>query len=218
MNKRNNKELINENNDMAIDVTKMTIPEIAKYMESHPFNLELLGEQKLLQCVMYYKNRCYTDAMIGEIINKSERQIRRYTKKIREQSSMQITEDFQKDLLSELLDNWRIQISYFIRLANKDDVPSIDRMRALYYSHQIQKDIIDTLGKYGYFSKEQGQADVKREITKREENLEDLYLLPESSSDEIPSQELLDLQGRTLRFIIEETKKLKNKYKTNKTK
>lgn len=211
--KNNGFNKLSDENETVLDITKMTIAEIAKYLESHPFNPELLGEEKLFKCIAYFKNRCYTDAMIGEIINKSERQVRRYTKKLREQTSLQLTDDFQKDLLGELLDNWRIQFSYFIRLANKEDVSSLDRMRALYYSHQIQKDIIETLGKYGYLSKEQGQADIKREASDKEERLEDVYLLPEIPMDGIPSQELSDLQNKAVDFIMQETRKLRDKYK-----
>jgi len=50
-------------------------------------------------------------------------------------------------------------------------------------------------------------------VRSREERLEDLYLLPEISMDGIPSQELLDLHKKTLDFITEETRKLRDKYK-----
>ncbi len=123
--------------EKTVTIKNMTIPELAKGLEAGEINPSLIDEKRTLQCIAFWKSNCYTDKMIGDYLAKSERQVRRHTKELREQNSIELTEDFQKDLLGQMLSQWQNQYSYFIRLANREDVSPLDRMRALFYTHQI---------------------------------------------------------------------------------
>lgn len=201
-------------NSISLDIKNMTIPEIAESLKEGKLQNVDIDEDIILQCLSYFQEQCYTDDMIASFLDRNSRTIRRYKDKLRKKNSLILGEDFQKDLLGDMLVNWKRQLSYFIRLANKEDVSSLDRMRALFYTHQIQRDIVDTLGKYGYLSKERGSADLDREEAKLEENLKDIYFVTDENLDGVPPEDIGNLHAKILKFIEDETKLLISKYNT----
>jgi len=146
-------------NDKAIEVTnndpsKMSIFELVKQLEKKMITPESLSKNVLRKCADIYKGRGYSNTQIAEILEVDEKTVQRYIKQQREENSLTIGQDFQKNIVGEIIRNWKTQYQRLLKLSYSDDLVPNEIMKAIYFAHQVEKDGVELLERLGYLRKE----------------------------------------------------------------
>lgn len=146
--KRRNLEVVDNN------PAKMSIFELVKQLEKGAVNPASLSKDALRKCADVYKARGYSNSQIAEILNVDDKTVQRYIKQQREENSLTIGDNFQKNMVGEIIRNWRNQYQRLIKLSYSDDLTPNEIMKAIYFGHQVEKDGVELLERLGYLTKE----------------------------------------------------------------
>lgn len=127
---------------------QMDVSQTCESLEAGKLPVRWVDQAKLYQCVMIWESRGYTENMIGNILGKSPRTIRRYAKEIREADISYEGGDFRVQFLKNLARRWNARTAYFIHLANDKTATPEARFQAMKAAHEVDRDLVDAVAKF----------------------------------------------------------------------
>jgi len=136
------------------NLEKRSVLDIIKALEEKTLNPKELSKDTVKECVSVMKSREYSGLEMGQILQMTPRNVCRYLKKIREENSLVMNTDSQREFFGEMINNFRTQYSRLIRISYLDDITSYERIRAICAACQIQKEVVEIMERFGFFSKE----------------------------------------------------------------
>jgi predicted transcriptional regulator len=164
-----------------IDISNLSISELAKRIESQIIDSKMLSKEVLEKCAVFYKaRRGYTNEDIAEILQVCSRTVERYIRNVRLDNSLQIKTDFQNEILGEVLNNLRLRYERLWRLSYSDQLSDYEKARVIFMCDQIEMNKFLLLSRLGYLSKEQA-LDALKEL---KEEMEDLRRKNSELTDE----------------------------------
>lgn len=133
---------------------KKSIFDLVKDLEKKAVKPSSLSREALRKCADVYKGRGYSNTQIAEILEVDEKTVQRYIKQQREENSLTIGKNFQKNIVGEIIRNWKTQYQRLLKLSYSDDLTPNEIMKAIYLAHQVEKDGVALLERLGYLTKE----------------------------------------------------------------
>ena len=139
----------------------MSAFDLIKQIEAGNLDPKTLSSDQKEICVEILFGRGYSNAMIAEELQVNVKWVYRAVKRIRHEKKLVIYPGYQKELVSELDRNWRIQSSRLTKMSFSEELSVGDRVRAILAAHQIQKNGLEMLERLGYVGKDIAAADAK---------------------------------------------------------
>lgn len=138
-------------NEVTIE-PQLSIKEIAKKLENEDIAVDSLDKVTIQGCVCYWKKKQYSDRMIGTILGKDQRTIRRYMKTVRDSNSLRIEHDFQRKYLTEKLQECRFIREQYLEMLRLGDSSIQEKVKVANGLQQIAKNEFAFLEKLGYIN------------------------------------------------------------------
>ena len=139
--------------DLVAQEQNRSIFDMAKQLESGKIEPVALTKEILVKCANIYKSRGYSNGQIAEILDVDEKTIQRYINIQREENALSLDVDFQKRMVSEVVNNWRAQYQRLLKLSYSEELTPSEIMKAIYLAHQVEKDGSELLERLGYLQK-----------------------------------------------------------------
>lgn len=179
-----------------IDISNLSISELAKKIESQIIDPKMLSKEVLEKCAVFYKvRRGYTNEDIAEILQVCSRTVERYIKNVRLNNSLQIGANFQDEILGEVLNNLRLRYERLWRLSYSDQLSDYEKARVIFMCDQIEMNKLLLLSRLGYLNKEQA-LDAFKEL---KEEMEDLR----RRDNELRDERLRSLTSQQFQYLRE---------------
>lgn len=148
-----------------VESKKISIEELAIQLEIGSVRPNGIDKKTKRDCIKYYKiKRDYTCRTIAEILNLRVRTVQRYTKRMREENTMNLDLYWQKNIIGEFLNKCKTENQRLKRLLYIEKLSPNDVMRITKAQHKIEMDCINVLEKTGYLSKAISTVDVNTSI------------------------------------------------------
>jgi len=180
----------------AIDISNLSITELAKKVENQIIDSKVLNKELLEKCAVFYKvRRGYSNEDIAEILQVCTRTVERYIRNVRLDNSLQIGSNFQNEILGEVFNNLRLRYERLWRLSYSDQLSDYEKARVIFMCDQIEMNELLLLSRLGYLSKEQG-LDAFKEL---KEEMEDL----KRKGDELTDERLRSLTSQQFQHLRE---------------
>ncbi len=126
-----------------------TIVSIIQQLKDRTRSIKTLDEETRLECVQALRAEECTTAQIAQIFNMSDRQVRRYTQKLREQGALIADEKFSREFLGEIVQKVQNNVGYLIRLSRDKDTPAPEKIDAIDRAMRLLLDLAKLLQSTG---------------------------------------------------------------------
>ena len=160
----NNEERKQENSmledQQMKELPKTSIEENAKKLEEGIINPKSLDKKTLAEYAIFYKSRRYPEERIARILCVTKRTVERYIKKIKMENSLQLGENFQKNLLNEVMYYWQESLRRLTHLSYKQGLRPYEECKMIHMCHEVMMDGIALLERLSYLDKQQSMLDI----------------------------------------------------------
>lgn len=112
-------------------------------------SIKTVDEETRLECVQVLHAEDYTASQIAQVFNMSDRQIRRYTQKLREQGALIADEQWAREFLGDLERRVQHNVGYLIRLSRDKDTPATEKIQAVAEAMKLLFDLAKLLQSTG---------------------------------------------------------------------
>jgi hypothetical protein len=106
------------------------------------------------ECVRFLKLKGYSALEISSVLKTSSRTVFRYLDKVRKENAFTTSVEFQRELVGEVLNNFRAEYSRLIRLSHSANLEDNEKVRAICAACQVQKEMVSVLERLGYLGRE----------------------------------------------------------------
>jgi hypothetical protein len=149
-------------------VKGMSFDELVSSIEQRTVDIGLLDDDALEECVWALSNKGYSGAEIGALIGKDARTVRRYISNYRKRNIIRVDAQFQEKIIGEVYFEYSASFARLLRLSYNEELRPSEQIKAIYLSHQVKKDLVDFLERFGYLSADVGRRAL--EIQTQREN------------------------------------------------
>ena len=166
----NNEEKNKENVEIALkpEITnvRLSIKEVIKQIEEGIVKPESLNKNIKMKCAMFLKSRGYSSEEIGELLNADTRTVQRYLRELRMQNNIKFDYDFQTNIMSEVINNWRALCQRLLRLSYSEDMTNYEQARTVFMHQQALMAGVAIFERLGYLSQSRGEIDISSSYAK----------------------------------------------------
>jgi len=133
---------------------KKLFTEVLVGLEDGTINPRELSKGTKKECIRFLKLKGYTALEVASILHMSSRNVFYHLDKIRKENALTTSVEFQRELIGEVLNNFRAEYSRLIRLSHSADLDDSEKVRAIYLACRIQVEMVSLFNRLGYLGKE----------------------------------------------------------------
>lgn len=149
------------------------IAEVVKQLEEQTVDPKTLDKMVLQDCAVLLKNRGFSSLEIAKVLKVDERTIQRYIKIYRSKIKLELGENFQQELIAEIVNNMRLRCQRLWRLVYSGLLSASEEARTICAIHQIEMNKLSMMERLGYIQESQIRDEVLKEyemaVEKREQ-------------------------------------------------
>lgn len=138
------------------------ISELIRQLEEQLIDPKTLDKITLQECAAVLKTRGYSSTEIANFLKVNERTIQRYIKVYRTKIKLELGENFQQELVAEIVNNMRLRCQRLWRLVHSGTLSASEEARAICAIHQIEMDKLSMMERLGYIQESQIREEVIR--------------------------------------------------------
>lgn len=109
-----------------------------------------ISKDQRQQCVAILCSEGYSESSIAQVLNRSEKTIRRDLADIRSQNALSPDANLARELAGEMLQKARAHQSRLLRISSNKENKAFDRIQAEYAAWRIERELIERLQSLGY--------------------------------------------------------------------
>ncbi|MGA2775478.1 MAG: hypothetical protein ABSE81_05395 [Candidatus Omnitrophota bacterium] len=128
--------------------------EVITGLEEGTINPRELSKGTKKECIRFLRLKGYSVMEISSILYMSSRSVFRYLEKVRKENALTTSTEFQRELVGEVLNNFRAEYARLIRLSHSANLDDSGKVRAIYAASKVQKEMVNILDRLGYLGKE----------------------------------------------------------------
>src|SRR3989338_3720199 len=101
-----------------------------------------ITKDQRLQCVSILCSEGYNESSIAQVLNRSEKTIRRDLSDIRSQNALSPDQNLARELVGEMVQKARAHQSRLLRIASNKENKAFERIQAEYAAWRIERELI----------------------------------------------------------------------------
>ena len=133
---------------------KKPLADVIVGLEDGTISPRELSKATKKECVRFLKSKGYSALEVSDVLRMSERNVFRYLEKARKEGAISTSVEFQRELIGEVVNNFRAEYSRLIRLSYSVNLDDGEKVRAIFAACQVQKEMVNILDRLGYLRKE----------------------------------------------------------------
>lgn len=139
-----------ENNKHTPDQEEQSIISIIQEIKQETLNPKSLSKDVRQRCVEFLVSEGYTEAQVGQILNRSERTVSRDLSEVRARNVLTPSIDWAKQIAGELYQKAITHHRYLMRLARSSDATYSDKCQSEFLAWRVLKEAIEKFQTLGY--------------------------------------------------------------------
>lgn len=131
-----------------------------------------ITKDQRLQCVLILWSEGYNESSIAQVLNRSEKTIRRDLSDIRSQNALSPDPNLARELVGEMLQKARAHQSRLLRISSNKENKAFERIQAEYAAWRIERELIERMQSLGYMPQRPQELFLTRE--ENDQSLEEI--------------------------------------------
>jgi len=133
-------------------VLKMPVKELTEKLEKKEIEPNLLSGNLRLKCIIFYTSRGYTPTEIADILQMSDRHIRRQLLKWRNENEVDIDTDWLSRIILDVLNHYKMDRAFLLKQSYDENAPLAERSQARYLAWRVSREALQTIHAVGGFN------------------------------------------------------------------